>query len=72
MSSYMHAGKRVGAKEALLIKTPFIHLKKNVIKIVFLLQANVNMRCKPIKALKILKLCFPYSYDLCVNIIVHV
>lgn len=50
MSSYMHAGKRVGAKEALLIKTPiYTFEKKNVIKIVFLLQANVNMRCKPIQ-----------------------
>lgn len=52
MSSYMHAGKRVGAKEALLIKTPiYTFEKKKVIKIAFLLQANVNMRCKPIKAL---------------------
>lgn len=56
MSSYMHAGKRVGAKEALLIKTPiYTFEKKNVIKIVFSLQANVNMRCKPIKALKNIK-----------------
>lgn len=55
MSSYVHAGKRVGAKEALLIKTPIYTFKKNVIKIVFLLQANVNMRCKPIKALKNIK-----------------
>lgn len=56
MSSYVHAGKRVGAKEALLIKPPiYTFEKKNVIKIVFLLQANVNMRCKPIKALKNIK-----------------
>lgn len=56
MSSYVHAGKRVGAKEALLIKTPiYTFKKKKVIKIVFLLQANVNMRCKPIKALKNIK-----------------
>lgn len=30
MSSYVHAGKRVGAKEALLIKTPIYTFEKKM------------------------------------------